>query len=254
MTKNFLYNNIIPIKGGFYMLAKKGFSEEQIAERFNIFKNKYQSRYSQDLWNYIEENFWLYVFSSCAPDVLMQVYSEIGLVHEKGDFYDEHIKRIKERFDIGCNIIDIGSGVIPSFANKLAYEQLKIGKGTITLYEPLLIDSKPKYSNMTLHREDFTLHTNIKEFNLVTGIMPCEVTETIIEQACQERKDFYIAMCGCVHVDNYMPFMSISPESYQRYIIEKTASLLRKYDNGQLEVDSLGPEFEIDYPILSNRR
>ena len=138
------------------MMAKKGFSEEQIAKRFNLFKEKYQQLYPEDLWEYIEENFWLYVFQTCAPDVLMQVYTEMGLVHENGDFYAAHISKIKERFNIGCNIIDIGSGIIPSFANKLAYEQLKINKGTITIYEPLLVDAKAKYPNMTIHKEDFT--------------------------------------------------------------------------------------------------
>ena len=71
------------------------------------------------------------------------------------------------------------------FANKLAYEQLKINKGTITIYEPLLVDAKAKYPNMTIHKEDFTQKTDITKFDLVTGIMPCEATETIIEQACR---------------------------------------------------------------------
>lgn len=237
------------------MMAKKGFNEEEIAKRFLEFKRYYQSKYSEDLWNYIEENFWFYVYSNCAPDVLMQVYSEIGIQHEQGDFYDEHIKRIKERFDIGCNILDVASGEIPSFANKLAREQMKIKKGTITLYEPLLIDTKPKYPNMTLYRQDFTPTTRIKEFDLVTGILPCEATETIIEQACRNQKDFYIAMCGCVHfAEPYYFGGQFSPYYYQTYVIDKTKKLLDKYGNGELEVTRLDSSFEIDYPILTNRR
>lgn len=237
------------------MMAKKGFSEEQIAKRFNLFKEKYQQLYPEDLWEYIEENFWLYVFQTCAPDVLMQVYTEMGLVHENGDFYAAHISKIKERFNIGCNIIDIGSGIIPSFANKLAYEQLKINKGTITIYEPLLVDAKAKYPNMTIHKEDFTQKTDITKFDLVTGIMPCEATETIIEQACRYQKDFYIAMCGCVHLAMPSYYCSyISPEYYQNYIIDKTKRLIKEFNNGELEIDYLDSNFAIDYPILSNRR
>lgn len=237
------------------MMAKKGFNEEEIARRFAEFKRNYQAKYNQDLWNYIEENFWCYVFSNCAPDVLMQVYSEMGIQHEQGDFYDEHIKRIKERFDISCNILDIASGEIPSFANKLAYEQLKLKKGTLTLYEPLLIDTKPKYPNMTLHRRNFTPKTRIKKFDLLTGILPCEATETIIEQACRNHKDFYIAMCGCVHLAEPYYFGSyISPHYYQNYVIDKTKKLLEKYGNGELEVSRLDSSYEIDYPILTNRR
>lgn len=209
------------------MIIEKGKNEEQIARRFNQFKRKYQNKYPESAWEYIEENFWFYIFSTCAPDILMQIYAEIGIEHENGDFYQEHIRRIKSKFDIGCNIVDVGSGLIPSFANQLAYEQLKIKKGTVTIFEPLLLVKRPKHRNMRLHQEEFTENTNIKEFDLLTGIMPCEATEIAIEKACQERKDFYIAMCGCTHFDYYTHGMYISPETYQEYVIDKTQKWLK---------------------------
>ncbi len=236
------------------MLAIKGKNEEEIALLFEAFSKKYRHKYSDYSWDFIEDNFWTYVFSNACPDILMQIYTELGIESPEGNFYKEHVKRIKERFDIGCNILDIASGKIPAFANSLAYEQLRIGKGTITLYEPLLIETKSKHRNMTLHKQEFTSDIHIKEFDLLTGIMPCEATELIIEQACRNRKDFYVAMCGCTHFD-YIPWgMYVTSEMYQDHVIEKTLRWLKEYDNGELVIERLDDNYPIDYPILYNRK
>ena len=236
------------------MIVRKNKSEEEIAKLFEVFKRQYKDRYTETAWEYIEENFWLFVFSNTAPDILMQIYHEIGIEAESGNFYKEHLRRIKNIFGIDRNIVDVASGIIPAFAQNIAYEQRKIGQGTITIYEPYLIIEKPKYHNMTLQKKEFTTETHIKEFDLVTGIMPCEATETIIEAACKNQKDFYVAMCGCTHFE-YIPWGKyVSSEAYQDYVINKTLRLLEKYDNGKLVVDKLDDNYGIDYPILYNRK
>lgn len=235
------------------MIAKKS-NNEEIACLYNAFAKKYRSKYSEKTWKFIEENFWTYVYSNTAPDLLMQICTELGLESPDGNFYKEHVKRLQERFDIGCNILDIGSGMIPAFANLLAHEQLRIGKGTITLYEPLLIDTKPKHRNMTLHKQEFTSDTHIKEFDLVTAIMPCEATELVISQACKNRKDFYVAMCGCVHFDYGYWDMYVTPGMYQDHVISKAERLIKEHDMGELVVEQLDNSYDIDYPILYNRK
>ena len=235
------------------MIAQKGLNERKIARLYNSFCKKYKGIYTEEEWSYIEENFWTYVFSSDAPDILMQIYTELNFEYEKGSYYERHLKKIQDNFDIRCNILDIDSGMIPSFANLLASRQLQLKKGTVTLYEPLLLSTSKKYKNMTLHKEAFTTETNIKSYDLITGIMPCEATELIIEQACKNKKDFYIAMCGCTHFD-YIPWgMYVTPYTYQNYVINKTKDLLKEYDNGTLIVEELD-DFPIDYPILYNRK
>ena len=236
------------------MIAIKGKNEEEISVLFKEFSEKYRHSYSDYSWQFIEDNFWTYVFSNACPDILMQIYTELGIESSEGNFYKEHVKRIQERFDIGRNILDIASGRIPAFANSLAHEQLRIRKGTITLYEPLLIETKPKHRNMTLHKTEFTSEISIKEFDLLTGIMPCEATELIIEQACRNRKDFYVAMCGCTHFE-YMPWgMHVTSEMYQEHVIEKTLRWLKEYDNGELVIERLDDSYPIDFPILYNRK
>ena len=236
------------------MFAIKGKNEQEIAKLFKKFAKKYRREYTDTAWKFIEENFWMYVYSNVCPDLLMQIYTELGIESPNGNFYKEHLRRVKEHFDITGNVLDIGSGKIPAFANLLAHEQLRIGKGTVTLYEPLLIETKPKHKNMTLHKTEFTSEVHIKEFDLITGIMPCEATELVIEQACRNQKDFYVAMCGCTHFD-YIPWgMYVSPEMYQDYVIRKTKQLLKEYNNGELVIEQLDDNYPIDYPILYNRK
>lgn len=236
------------------MIVKKGLNEKFIALAYNSFCKKYKSVYTPEEWEFIENNFWTYIFSSSAPDLLMQIYTELGIECTSGNYYQKHLNNLQTKFNINCNVLDIASGIIPSFANLLAHEQLKTGKGTVTLYEPLLGFTKPKHRNMTLHKEKFTTETSIKEFDLITAIMPCAATETIIENACRNQKDFYIAMCGCTHFE-YIPWgMYVTPEMYQDYVIDKTNRLLDEYDNGTLVIEKLEGETDIDYPILYNRK
>jgi len=228
----------------------------KIHSKFKAFKEQYQDKYEPAAWEYIEENFYSGLKNKEAPDILMQIYTELGLKPAGGSFYKRHLELLKSIFPIDGNIIEVGSGRIPAFANILANEQLKIGKGTITLYEPLLVELTPRYPNIELHKEEFTLDTDVSKSNLLVGIMACEATESILESAIKNNKDFYVAMCGCVHSPlSYMSYYGYytTPEMYQEQVITKAEHLLEEYPNGTLEVTKL-ENTPFDYPILYNRR
>lgn len=220
--------------------------------KFNEYLEKYSLNYTCEELDYIISNFEKFIYDKVAPDILMQIYEELGVEHRIGTFYQEHFNRIKYRFGLDRNILEIGSGKMPSFANKVACYQQTIQKGTITLYEPLLIIDEPKYPNMTLHKENFTQDTIIKDYDLLVGIFPCETTRLIIEKACQNNKDFYIAMCGCVH--NSMHIYPMTRSIYRNSIINTAAKLVEENNMGELVIDKLPEDYEIDYPILHNKR
>lgn len=233
------------------ILPKFCAKDKKASKAYKIFQEKYAPLYEEAEREFISEHFWDFLDNNDAPDIMMQIYTELGLYDKRKNFYDEHINRIETLFGLDRDIVEVGSGYIPAFANNVAKKQLSINKGTITIYEPLLIKAEPKYPNMTVHREEFTAQTKVTA-SLGVGILPCEATETIIRSFCKNRIDFYIAMCGCVH--DYSYFFYPSPSSYQNYIINLTKSLLEEYDNGSLEVDRLNDDFNLDYPILYNRR
>ena len=226
---------------------------DEIITKFAHIKRKYKKQYDEGMWEYIEEHFEEFISQNTSPCLLMQIYDEIGIKYPNGNFYEAHVNKVKENFDIRQNILDIGGGHIPSFAKRLAEEQRKLGSGSVTVYEPLLVQKRTNLRNLHLRKQEFDYSTIIKEYGLFTGILPCEATETMIERACENHIDFYIALCGCVHTNLFYPY-SMSSELYHEYLLDKTERLLKKYDNGTLVVETLGDNFDIDYPIIYNKR
>ena len=225
--------------------------------KFQKFLLKYGPNYSEEALSYIKENFGKPIDYKTTPDVLRQIYTDFGMYPDEENFYLAHLKKIRNNFDITKNILEVGCGPVPAFGNILAKEQLRLGSGTITVYDPRLVVEKPKYPNMKLYKKNFTLDTSVSNYDLITGIFPCEATEDIIKSACTNKKDFYVAMCGCTHFDYFYIIMHkymVSPYMYQQYVISKAEELLENNNNGRLCVDVIDDNFEIDYPILYNKK
>ncbi len=226
-----------------------------LQKKFNAFAKKYKDNYTPEEWQYIEKYFLSNLNSRCAPSQMMQIYGKMDIHPSAADFYHKQLELIKELFPIDGNIVEVGAGNFPIFAEELAKEQLRIGKGTITIYEPLLFDMTPKYPNMTLHKEEFTEETDLTGADLIIGIHPCKATWPLLINAIKSRKDFFVAMCGCDHTPGveYMDYMEQSPYFFQQDTIEMAKELLKKYPNGTLEVTTL-KDYPINYPILYNEK
>ena len=171
------------------------------------------------------------------------------------EFYLQHLNKIKQNFDIRCDILEVASGIIPVFANLLAKEQFELNSGSVTVYDPRLILGLPKYDNMFCNKQRFSLDVDVSKYKLITGIFPCEVTEDIIASACINKKDFYVALCGCDHfASDYDEYMFSEAPPYEEYIIDRAKSLVKEYNNGILVIDKLNNNSLFDYPILYNKR
>ena len=226
---------------------------KSVEEAYQEYKKNYEHFYSEKAKQYIEDNFFKEAYKTSNMDILMQLYSELGLDIGKHTFYDEHLERINSIFGLDRDIIEVASGYIPAFANKIAKKQLALNRGTITIYEPELFEEKAKYSNMTIHKEKFTEQTKINKDSLGIGILPCDATEAMIRNFCKNNMDFYIAMCNCNHKSN-----NIFPTyQYQNKMVALAESLLEKYSNHQkeLKIDYLDDEFVFGYaPIIYTKQ
>ena len=222
-------------------------TNRELKNKYQIFLDEYSSSYHKGALEYIRENFWKCRNSFEIPDILMQVYSELGLYDDKTDIYLKHLNKIKSIFNIDCNVLEVAGGMLPAFSNIVAREQLNIGKGTITMYDPMLATTKSKYTNLKLHKKEFTNITDISNYDLIIGILPCDVTEDIIRKSCIERKNFYIQMCGCTHfTPKQIMEYGLSREIYQKYIIDLASNLLGE----EINITKIDNKFGIDYPIL----
>lgn len=236
------------------MIVEKGINEKEAVKLFNKYMKKFGHLYEDHERNFINEHFLEYLYSPSSPDILMQIYGAIGVEPKIGTFYNAHFSRIQELFGLDGNILEIGGGRYPAFANKVAAYQHQLKKGTITMYDPDLIITKPKYKNLTLIKENFTTEHDIHSYDLVTGLLPCDATEAIITSACRAHKDFYVAMCGCNHFGGYDPFFQYSAYMYQDFVIKLAQRNIEEHGLGELVVDYLPDEYEIEYPILYNRK
>lgn len=233
------------------MLASKE-NKEEIKRKFDCFMEEYGSLMSPSLFMGIMSFFWENVYEREATDILMEIYEYLGLVHPKGNFYQKHFENIKERFDLSGNILEIGGGCIPSFAEKIAKEQIKCGEGTITIYDKEILLKESRYPNMTLVKEKFTSKTEIKNFDLVIGILPCTATELMLSRACEENKNFYVALCNCSHLLNGKV---VSKKRFKKYILKMIYEKLA-LEKEQLEITKLGKGFKRfkNSPILIHRK
>ncbi len=223
-------------------------SEEEIRYLFNEFFRLYSDNYSITTKNFIEDNFFRYLGQPVVPDVLTQIYHELGLVPTEESYYYAYLDMLTRIYDINRNIADIGCGVVPAFSSILSDKQTK---GTVTAFDPRLAYPSSNNGKLILKKEEFTYDEDVTNYDLIIGIMPCDATEVLLRKAIENDKDFFVAMCGCSHFEVYSPYMmGISPEYYRELLIEKVKRWLKKYDAGDLSIDYLDDKYEIPYPIL----
>ena len=227
----------------------------QVKLLFDDFLSKYISEYDENMSEYIKNNFYKFIGERLVYSELLQIYSDLGIISNNDNHYYAYFEMIKNNFDINCNILEVASGKVPALANIIAKEQLKMGKGTITVYEPGLVDIKSKYSNMKLCKEEFNDSIDISGFDLVVSIMPCLVTEDVLRSTFRNNKDFFIAFCGCEHYPNLNPYYmyGFPYPSYHNYIYD-AKKYNEEYNLGDIIQTKLDDKYEIDYPIIYNKR
>lgn len=226
-------------------------SEIEIELLFRKYIDIYGSRYDDIDKEYIINNFFK-CLKEDSPDILNQIYYDLKVFKYGELYYDYYIDRINTLYGLNRNIIEVGCGYNPSVSKEISRLQLKLGNGTVTAYDPLLLNTKTDIKNLKLCKESFSEITDVSKFNLMIGIMPCNITEKMIESAAKNNLDLYLAMCGCVH-NNSFPF-PISPRYYQNYIINYAKALYENSKDKKIEVEFLPLQYDIDYPIIYTKK
>ncbi len=227
----------------------------EIKDLFFDFFSKNKEKYDPGLQDYIQENFFQLIGKREIYSEFMQLYSELEIYPDSDNPYIAHFNNINKIFNLGSNILEVASGALPALANIIARHQIKIGSGTITIYDPCTIIDKSKYSNLVIKKEEFNSTLNISNYDLVVSILPCFATVDVINAACNNKKDFYIAFCGCDHFaarNGYYSYGFFRPSYYDD--IELAKRLCEENGLGELVVSSLEDKFKIKYPIIYNKR
>lgn len=205
---------------------------------------EYGKYYTEQDLNFIKYNFLSYLGLRSPDTRLSQIYSHLDMYKDDNDPYLGYLDRFEEHFNVDSNILDIASGCYPAWAEKIAIKQARLGSGSITIYDPKLVISKP-VGPMVLHKKCFNSSVSIQGFDVVTSILPCEVTNLVINSALENNKNFFVALCGCHNKksDNSSFFTHDD-------IINKIYRNIKSYGNGTLEIDRLGNSYNNHLPIL----
>ncbi len=214
----------------------------------NEFLNKYKDQYPQAAIEYITNNFGKRLPLN-NPDILNQVYDALGMFKEENT-YLAYLKLLEQYFDISSNILEIGGGFYPAFATHIRDRQLQTKKGTITVYDKMLVTQN--LPHIKLVKQDFKIQDTVAPYDLLVGILPCEATTLIIKKANEENKNFFIVLCNCTHFSRqYLMFNRPTLENWRKYLKEIFDST-KKDNEEMLVLDS--PTKYTDYKVLIKRQ
>ena len=179
---------------GWVPTANPFVTRELLSRFMREYSDKYSEKQRELLSEYLQEN----VGSYFNQMELFQIYSYLGLMKDEDNIYYGYYEKMKENFDIDCDILDVACGNIPAFGMIVSEKQLQLAnKGTVTVCDPALIFESCDKANMKLVKAPFDSNYDVSKYDLITGIMPCSTTRDIVKAACENNKDFYIGLCGC---------------------------------------------------------
>lgn len=184
------------------------------------------------------------------PDLVREVYDELKLLDDDNNIYLGFMDLLDREFQYKeRNIIEVGGGIIPSLAKRIAKEQTT---GKIKVYDPRLSKYENDKEKLTLVREKFYSETPLQSANLLIGFMPCEATYSIIDSASRNNVDFMIALCeGGPHGDVFDYFEDeVEWLNTMLYMAERG---VEDHNMGTLEKTYL-KKYHNPYPVVYNKR
>ena len=157
---------------------------------YHNFREKYGSGYEAYLLQELAINFSETEYK--RKDYVACVRSFLNLDPEEKDRYKTYFKFLKENFDLTGNILEIGAGTFPTLAHYIDKEQQKNKKGSIEIYDPLLVTTN--LGNIIANKSLFEDDEKAKDKDLLIGMAPRDATEVIVRTANKYKKPFSILM------------------------------------------------------------
>lgn len=217
---------------------------------FRKYLKEYGTGYSDTSRNFIKKNFLKITEPGETPAILVQLYAKFGMLTEAENIYLGFSKMIGERYGWDAKILEVGGGFYPIFSKYIDDEQTKNGLGKITVIDPVLVTNK--LGNVKLQKKAFSHNMNVSDFDLLVGICPCEATTEIIKSAVINKKEFFIAMCGCTHFPMYdIPFFYNQSYLYHMWVEEIVALAKEQEEDGFEVIQETVDNFP--YPIISSK-
>lgn len=219
-------------------------SSKEAKDRLEKYCLKYEDEYNKIGIPMLLERCESYFDKFWAPDYVMQVYSTTDIYRDDYNFYKELLECMQSMFNIKCNVLDVASGYYPAFAEIVAKRQIELGSGKITICDPNIVMKNSPFKNMTIYKEKFQFGTNLSQYDLITSIMPCELSKELICSLLIQNKEFFIPLCGCYIGDKLL----------YELICELANNICNELDISGVETTYLPSRFMSKNPILYRKK
>lgn len=170
----------------------KNYSIDEKKEILEQYFSKYGYAYEPNIKEYIYASFCMN-----NRDCMTQIYQAMGMYSDLENPYIGFADIIGKKFGLDIDILEIGGGVYPALTDVISKRQVKIGKGTITVYDPYLASEKIKLERATLKKTEFTDKQDVSKYDLIIGKEPCAATYDIIKVARDSGKNYLLSPCSC---------------------------------------------------------
>lgn len=164
----------------------------------------------------------------------------------------EFVELIENEFGLDKRILEISCGPIPFLSKQIAKKQIRIGKGTITAIDPLLV--MRKYKNITLIKQQITSLTDISNYDLIVSKEPCMATELIIKLCYRYSKEFSIIPCDCYNLlPEFMDFSDQPIKQWYDYVFD-VCKTWNKSDKFEVSKTYFNEECNYKNPIYIRKK
>lgn len=190
-------------------------SRAKYSKLFEDYVKKYGSFYDKDALEFIKSNFLDVNFEwEIDIDILNQVYEEIGVFNEyTNNSYTNFYSLISERYNLNQNILEVASGMFPSFARMVTRKQII---GTVTVMDPdTIID---RIDGIKIIKNELKDDFDASDYGFIYALSPCEALKTIIEVANKHNIEFCVLACGCTHLPKELIKYRSAIQQYYDYL------------------------------------
>lgn len=186
------------------------------------------------------------------------IYSKLELF-KSGDPYKRYVEMMEEQGflssdDKSKNIAEVGCGfVAPSpISIMIASKGFELPDN----YDPNIVVCTDESKCYKRNFDD----DDVEKYDILYGIAPCEATKMLVEDAYKNKKDLFLAMCGCTHFPIEMFYFNpygITFDMWFDYIVKTAEEFNEKYAHGlrKMEIIDMRDEAKkniafLPYPVL----
>lgn len=222
----------------------KDYSYEERTKILNEYLSMYGDSYSERDIEILRND-----FGKSTRDHISQIYYAMNMLNDEENPYLKLTNLIEKIYGLDLNVLEVGGGIYPALSKSISRRQEQIGKGHITVYDPML-SRKLDFKNITLQKQNFYSYIDTSKYDIIIGKEPCAATFDVIDSANKYKKELLLSPCKCYSLlPEYMEFDNNPLEQWYDFV----KMLITNYNEHKVDTYHLNKETNYDNPIYVKR-